>query len=82
MFAQPILQSNGDIECATGGNSTSNARHGDNRNVFHLDISCRLGNEHQTLIQEVQKTLVGLDGTLDTLVTMVAGMTLALKRYR
>lgn len=77
MFAQSILQSNCDVERTASGNSASNTRHGDHGNVFHLDVSCGLGNEHQTLIQEVQKTLIGLDRTLDTLVAMVAEMRLA-----
>lgn len=72
VLTQSTLQANSDVEGSTGGNSTSNTRHCDNRDVLHLNVGRGLGNKHETLIQEVQKTLVGLDRTLDALVTVVA----------
>lgn len=61
MLAQAALQADGDIKCSAGGNSASDTRHRDNRNVLHLDVSCRFRYEHETLIQEVQKALIGFD---------------------
>lgn len=61
VLTQSTLQANSDIEGSAGGNSASNSRHCDNRDVLHLNVGGGFGNEHETLIQEVQKTLVGLD---------------------
>lgn len=61
VLTQSTLQANSDVEGSAGGNSASNTRHCDNRDVLHLNVGRGLGNEHETLIQEVQKTLVGLD---------------------
>ena len=76
MFTQTILQSNGDIECAASGDGAAHTGHGDHSNVLHLNVSRRLGDEHKTLVQEVQETLVGFDGALDSVVTVVAGIVL------
>jgi hypothetical protein len=78
VIAQATLQADGNVECSAGGNGTSDTGHGDDGDIIHLDVSRRLGNKHQTLIEEVQKTLVCLDRTLDTVVTMVAENLLAL----
>ena len=72
VFAQTTLQTDSDVKCAAGGDSASDTRHRNNRDVLHLNVSRGLGDEHKALIQEVQETLVGLDGTLDAMVTMVA----------
>lgn len=71
MLAQATLQADCDIKGATGGDSASDTRHRDNGNVLHLNVSRRLGDEHETLVQEVQKTFVGLDRALDTVVAVV-----------
>ena len=66
------LQGDCDIERSAGRHGAANARHSDDGNVLDLDVRGRLGNEDQALIQEVQETLVGLDGALDPAVTVVA----------
>lgn len=82
VLAQAALQADGDIKRSTSGDSASDTRHGDNRDVLHLDIGRGLGYEHEALIQKVQKTLVGLDGALDAMVAVVAVVTLEmLLRY-
>lgn len=65
------LQGDRDVKRSTGRHRTAHTRHGDDSNVLNLDVGGRLGNEDQALIQEVQQTLVGLDGTLDTAVAVV-----------
>lgn len=53
VLTQSTLQANSDVEGSAGGNSTSNTRHCDNRDVLHLNVGRGLGNKHETLIQEV-----------------------------
>lgn len=72
MLSHASLQSNCDIKRPTGRHGSANTRHGDNGDIFKLDVRRWLRNEDQTLIQEVQETFVGLDRALDSAVTMVA----------
>lgn len=72
VFSQASLQANCDIKCSAGRDGTTHTRHGDDRNVFNLNVSGRLGDEDQALIQEVEETLVRLDGALDSTVTVMA----------
>lgn len=76
MLAETSLQADSDIERAAGRHGTSDARHCDHGNVLHLDISGGLGDKDKTLVQEIKQTLVGLDGALNPVVTVVAGKVL------
>jgi hypothetical protein len=61
VLAQATLQADCDIKGAAGGDSASDTRHRNNGDVLHLNVSRWLGDEHEALVQEVQKTFVGLD---------------------
>lgn len=53
VLTQTTLQANSDVKGSAGGNSASDTRHCNNRNVLQLNVGRGLGNEHETLIQEV-----------------------------
>ena len=72
MLPHASLQCDGNIECPARRNRPADTGHRDHSNILNLDIRRRLGNEDQTLIQEVQKPFVGLDGALDSAVAVVA----------
>lgn len=72
VLTQATLQADGDIEGSAGRNSAANTRHGHHRDVLELDVGGRLRDEHETLVQEVKRALVGFDGTLDTVVSVMA----------
>lgn len=72
VLTQATLQADGNIERPTGRHSSSNTRHGNHRNVLQLDISGRLRDKDKALVQEVKETFVGLDGALNSVVTVVA----------
>lgn len=72
MLSQASLQADCDVKRSAGRNGTTHPRHGNDRNVLNLNVSGRLGDENQALIQEVEETLVRLDGALDPTVTVMA----------
>jgi hypothetical protein len=73
VLAETTLQANSDIERPASRHGTSNTRHRDHGNVLQLDIRGGFGDEDETLVQEIKQTLVGLDGALNSVVTVVAG---------
>lgn len=72
VLAQTALQTNGNIECPTGRHGTPNTRHGDHRDVLDLNVGGRLRDKDKTLVQEIKQTLIGLDGALDTVMSVMA----------
>lgn len=72
VLTQTTLQADSDIEGSAGRDSAANTRHGHHRDVLELDVGGRFRDEHETLIQEVERALVGFDGTLDTVVSVMA----------
>jgi len=66
------LHGEGDIEGATRRHCSAYPRHGHGSDVIHADVSCRLGDEHEGLVEAEQMTLVGLDGALDARLLMMA----------
>ena len=79
MLSHPTLQRDCDIKRPAGRHGPADTRHGDDTDIFDLDVRRRFGNEDQALIQEVQKTFVGFDGALDAAVAVV---TLEIGRWR
>ena len=53
VFSHTSLQANRDIKRSASRDGTTHTRHGNDGNVLNLDVSGRLGNENQALIQEV-----------------------------
>lgn len=72
MLTKATLQAHGDIERPTGRHGAADTRHGDHRDVLHLDICGRLRDKDKALVQEVKETFIGLDGALNSVVTVVA----------
>lgn len=72
VLAQTTPEADSDIKGSAGRDSATDTGHGHHRDILKLDIGSRLGNEHETLVQEVKRALVGLDRALDTVVSVVA----------
>lgn len=72
MLSHASLQGNRDVESSAGRHRTAHPGHRDHRNVLDLHVRRRLRHKDQALIQEVQETLVGLDGAFDSAVAVVA----------
>ena len=72
MFSHAVLHAESDVKCAAGGHGSTNTRHGHRGNVVHADVCRRLRDEHEGLVETEQMTLVGLDGTLDSRLLVVA----------
>ncbi len=53
VFSHARLQGDSDIECPTSRDSTTNTGHGNDCDIFNLNVGGWLGNENQTLIQEI-----------------------------
>ena len=72
MFSHARLQAHGDVKSSAGRHCTAHTRHRNDGYILDLNIGRRLGNEDQTLIQEVQETFVGLDRAFDAAVAVMA----------
>lgn len=72
MFSHAVLHTESDVECAASGHGSTNTRHSHRGNVVHTDVCRRLGDEHEGFVEAEQVTLVGLDGTLDTRLLVMA----------
>lgn len=50
MLSLSRLQGDGDIESPAGGDGAADARHGDDGDVFDLDVGGGFGDEHKGFI--------------------------------
>lgn len=76
VLSETSLQADSDIERPAGRHSTSDTRHRDDGDILHLDIGGGFWHKHEALVQEVKQSFIGLDGALNTVVTMMAGKVL------
>lgn len=72
MFTLPRLQCDGNVECSTRRDGTSNSRHGDDGDVFDLDVGCWFGDEHEGLVEAEEQAFIGFDGAFDAVHVVVA----------
>lgn len=73
VLALPRFQGDGYVECSAGGDGAANARHGDDGDVFDLDVGSWFGDEHEGFIEAEEETFVGFDGAFDTVHVVMAG---------
>ncbi len=73
VFSLPRLQRDGDVESSAGGDSAADARHGDDSDVFDLDVCSRFGDKHEGFVEAEEEALVGFYGAFYAVHVVVAG---------
>lgn len=73
VFSLSRLQSHGDVKGSAGGDGAADARHGDNGDVFDLDVGGGFGDEHEGFVEAEQEAFVSFDGAFDAVHIVVAG---------
>lgn len=72
VLSHSALQADGDIKRPTGRDSSADTGHGDNGDIFDLNVSGGFRDEHEALVQTEQETFVRLDRALDSAVSVMA----------
>lgn len=72
MLAAAGLEGDGDVKCPACGNGPANPRHGDDADVFDLDVGGGFGDEHEGFVEAEEEAFVGFDGAFDAVHVVVA----------
>lgn len=72
MFALPSLERDGDIERPAGGDGASHSRHGDDGDVFDLNVGGGFGDEHEGFVEAEEEAFVGFDRAFNAVHIVVA----------
>jgi hypothetical protein len=72
MFSLARFQGDGDVKGSAGGDGAADSRHGDDGDVFDLDVGGGFGDEHEGFVQAEEEAFVGFDGAFDAVHVVVA----------
>jgi hypothetical protein len=72
MFSLARFQGDGDVKGSTGGDGAADSRHGDDGDVFDLDVGGGFGDEHEGFVEAEEEAFVGFDGAFDAVHVVVA----------
>ena len=72
MFSLSRLERDGDIKRPAGRDGPSHPRHGDDGDIFDLDVGGGFGDEHEGFVEAKEETFVGFDGAFYAIHIVVA----------
>lgn len=72
MFSLARFQGDGDVEGSASGDGAADSRHGDDGDVFDLDVGGGFGDEHKGFVEAEEEAFVGFDGAFDAVHVVVA----------